>query len=418
MADVGSAEKPKVFISYSRRDSSEFAEELVTGLELAGFAPFLDRHDIAVGEEWEARLSRLIQQADTVVYVISPEAVKSERCGWEVDRALAQSKRIMPVIFKPVPKSEIPEQLRRRQFVRFDIGPGITKPLTQLANAVRQDIDWIREHTRLAELSGRWEARGRPTSLLLRADDVATTQLWADARKPDAPPITELMRTFIAASKEAETSYLTRSKLAQWRLLALACVFAAVLAAGLAAWWQQEWLKEQLYALPNARTLKTTQEVALEEKDTFKECSDCPEMIVVPSGNFTMGSPNNEKDRNETEGPQHEVTIANPFAISKFELTFDEWDACVTHGDCSPNVGDSGWGRGRRPLANVSWDDAKTYVAWLSQNHWQEISVALRGRIRICGTLPNADRLSVGRRHPTQWYGNGQLQRLRQPVGF
>ena len=176
------------------------------------------------------------------------------------------------------------------------------------------------------------------------------------------------MRTFIAASKEAaETSYLTRSKLAQWRLLALACVFAAVLAAGLAAWWQQEWLKEQLYALPNARTLRTTQEVALEEKDTFKECSDCPEMIPDALGNFTMGSPNNEKDRNETEGPQHEVTIANPFAVSKFELTFDEWDACVTHGDCSPNVGDSGWGRGRRPLANVSWDDAKTYVAWLSR---------------------------------------------------
>ena len=153
VADVGPAEKPKVFISYSRRDSSEFAEELVTGLELAGFAPFLDRHDIAVGEEWEARLGRLIQQADTVVYVISPEAVKSERCGWEVDRALVQSKRIMPVIFKPVPESEIPEQLRRRQFVRFDIGPGITKPLTQLANAVRQDIDWICQHTRLAELS-------------------------------------------------------------------------------------------------------------------------------------------------------------------------------------------------------------------------------------------------------------------------
>jgi hypothetical protein len=92
VADTGSGDNLKVFISYSRRDSSDFAEELVAGLELAGFAPFLDRHDIAPGEPWEDRLSALIQQSDTVVYVISPEAVRSERCQWEVDRAVALSK--------------------------------------------------------------------------------------------------------------------------------------------------------------------------------------------------------------------------------------------------------------------------------------------------------------------------------------
>jgi TIR domain len=134
----------KVFISYSRRDSSDFAEELLAGLELAGFAPFLDRHDIAPGEAWEDRLSGLIQQADTVVYVISPEAVKSERCQCEVDETLALSKRLMPIVFKPVPEADIPDQLRRRQFVRFDTGPGITRPLAQLADALRQDLDWIK----------------------------------------------------------------------------------------------------------------------------------------------------------------------------------------------------------------------------------------------------------------------------------
>jgi hypothetical protein len=117
---MAAGETLKVFISYSRRDSSEFAEELLAGLELAGFAPFLDRHDIAPGEPWEERLSGLIQQADTVVYVISPEAVKSERCSWEVDKTLELSKRLMPIVFKPVSEADIPEQLRRRQFVRFD----------------------------------------------------------------------------------------------------------------------------------------------------------------------------------------------------------------------------------------------------------------------------------------------------------
>src|ERR1700736_2930138 len=103
MVESATGEKLKVFISYSRRDSSDFADELVAGLDLAGFAPFLDRHDIAAGEDWEMRLGGLIQQADTVVFVISPAAMKSERCVWEIDKALARSKRLLPVIYKPVP---------------------------------------------------------------------------------------------------------------------------------------------------------------------------------------------------------------------------------------------------------------------------------------------------------------------------
>src|SRR5262245_54147034 len=79
--------KLKVFISYSRKDE-DFAQELLAGLELAGFEPYLDKHDIAAGEVWETRLSRLIAAADTVVYVISPDAVASERCAWEVDRTV------------------------------------------------------------------------------------------------------------------------------------------------------------------------------------------------------------------------------------------------------------------------------------------------------------------------------------------
>jgi len=74
------AEKPGIFISYARSDSSAgLAEELVTGLEVAGFRAFLDRHDIAAAEDWEARLGALILGADTIVFIISPAAVRSER---------------------------------------------------------------------------------------------------------------------------------------------------------------------------------------------------------------------------------------------------------------------------------------------------------------------------------------------------
>jgi hypothetical protein len=167
---------------------------LLAGLKVAGFAPFLDRHDIVAGEDREVRLGSLIEQADTVVFVVSPEAVKSERCVWEVDRTIELSKRLLPVIFKPVPEHDIPKELSRLQFVRFDTGRGITRPLAELAEALRQDLDWIREHTRLGELARRWDGRKRPESLLLRGDDLDAAKAWLAARKVGAPEITDAER--------------------------------------------------------------------------------------------------------------------------------------------------------------------------------------------------------------------------------
>ncbi len=101
-------------------------------------------------------------------------------------------------------------------------------------------------------------------------------------------------------------------------------------------------------------------------------------MVVVPAGEFMMGSTaferrravdqGAERSRVELEKPQHHVTIAEPFAAGKYEVTFDEWEACVKDGGCGGyKPGDEGWGRGRRPVVNVSWNDAKAYVEWLDK---------------------------------------------------
>src|SRR5262245_60925771 len=96
-------------------------------------------------------------------------------------------------------------------------------------------------------------------------------------------------------------------------------------------------------------------EAALEPSKEFRDCPDvCPEMVVLPSGEFMMGSPLSEAKRGKPEGPQRKVTIARPFAVGKFEVTFAEWDACVEDRGCNHRPGDEGWGRGRRPVINVS----------------------------------------------------------------
>lgn len=103
----------------------------------------------------------------------------------------------------------------------------------------------------------------------------------------------------------------------------------------------------------------------------FQDCPDCPKMIVVRGGAFTMGASKREKLSSKFERPQHKVTIKK-FAVGQFEVTFNEWDACVSDGGCKGyKPSDNGWGRGTRPVINVSWEDAKSYVKWLSRKTGQ-----------------------------------------------
>lgn len=109
-----------------------------------------------------------------------------------------------------------------------------------------------------------------------------------------------------------------------------------------------------------------------EALSTFKDCDVCPEMVVIPAGNFTMGSPDDEPIRGKNEGPQRQVSFAKPFAIGKFEVTFDEWDACVAAGGCNGyEPVDRGWGRGRSPVISITWEYAKAYLNWLSEKTGQ-----------------------------------------------
>lgn len=100
---------------------------------------------------------------------------------------------------------------------------------------------------------------------------------------------------------------------------------------------------------------------------TFRDCRECPLMVVVPAGKFVMGSPSTEPERGDDEGPQRTVTIAHRFAVGVHEVTFAEWDACAADGGCNNYLpSDHGWGRGTRPVVDVDWRDAQAYVKWLS----------------------------------------------------
>jgi hypothetical protein len=194
----------RIFVSYARSDSSELASELVTALDLLGFDGMLDREDIAAAEDWERRLDTLIRQCDTVVFVLSPRSVQSQRCAWEVARATELSKRIVPVLGLPVDEARVPPALQRLNFIDFSPGHSFARAMGRLADALRLDIAWIREHTRVGELAQRWRERDRPEALLLRGDELLLAQDWMAQWQTGAPAVTEVQREFVAASVQAQ----------------------------------------------------------------------------------------------------------------------------------------------------------------------------------------------------------------------
>jgi formylglycine-generating enzyme required for sulfatase activity len=186
---------------------------------------------------------------------------------------------------------------------------------------------------------------------------------------------------YLVACRKAEQSATRRT----WWVRASIYTLLVGIIAGLVGWINQALIKEQWLWWTRQRwfvsaniwphVLKPNAEQELKPGNNFRECAPrqqnqdyCPDMVVVPAGPFAMGSLRTNKKARPNELPQHPVTIAKPFAVSKFELTFAEWDACIAGGGCGgykPN--DLGWGRREQPVIYVSWDDAQQYVAWLSK---------------------------------------------------
>jgi formylglycine-generating enzyme required for sulfatase activity len=209
---------------------------------------------------------------------------------------------------------------------------------------------------------------------LLMGAALTRAQSWLARHAQNLQP---LDRKFIALSISRYKK--GRARVRQVRALVYVLLVGVIV--GLVGWINQVYIATQWrwwtvtrpYAAAQVwpHVLTAAQDQVLKPGDSFKECAqDCPEMIVVPAGSFMMGAPTTESQAQlyAIEIPQHAVTIAKPFAVSKYEVTFADWDACVTGAGCNGyKPSDAGWGRGQQPVIFVNLEDAQQYAAWLSR---------------------------------------------------
>ena len=197
----------------------------------------MDRQDIEKGEEWWRRIQNLIAEADSVIFVLSPNSAISPVCQDEVDFAEGLKKRLVPIVARELGGKLAPAALARLNWIFFIANPAagasgdFDEAADQLVRALEIDIVWIREHTRLGVLARRWEAHSRSHEMELRGEELSRAETWLITRPRNAPDPTDTHRACVAESRRAASARLRRTV-----ATLISAVIGALALSGLAIW--------------------------------------------------------------------------------------------------------------------------------------------------------------------------------------
>jgi len=310
-----------IFISHSSRDK-QAAARICTALEDRGFDCWIAARDVAPGQNFQESIVTAISSARIMILVFSDNANRSSEIKKELAIASQHGLVVIPVRIEDVaPKGAFAYELATRQWI-------------DLFGDWGQGVERLVSHLR-----GVIASKG-PTQ---------------PAAAPGAAP-RAASRTF------GHVLWPAKPRARAARILVVVLLVSASLGTVV-------WLRG----------------VFTGDASSFRDCPTCPVMTIIPAGSFAMGSPANEADRDDDEGPQHEVRIAKPFAVAKFAVTVDQYTAFVqatghesgtscsawTDGKWAPTPGRSWRNPGylqdpSHPAVCLNWNDAKAYVAWLS----------------------------------------------------
>ncbi|MCG7951847.1 MAG: toll/interleukin-1 receptor domain-containing protein [Candidatus Thiodiazotropha endolucinida] len=194
-----------IFISYSRVDT-DFVVKLRESLTQRDFQVWVDQDSIPYAVEWRPEIQQAIDSAQAVIFVITPESAASAECEKEISYALLNNKRLIPIVYHPVDPSQVPQQLRKLNWLPFDQSEAFTDGLEKLIETLETDHEWVRRHTRLHIRAREWDTKERNSSYVLRGDDLISAEEWLkQSTLGKQPASTELQKEYIEESRTFAT---------------------------------------------------------------------------------------------------------------------------------------------------------------------------------------------------------------------
>lgn len=256
----------QVFISYSRRDK-DFVRRLHGSLTAQQRDAWVDWEDIPATADWRGEIENGIEAADSFIFVISPDSVRSTECTREIEHAVLDNKRFVPLLYRdivdPADKAKMHPAISSHNWIYFRDTDNYDDAVARLATALDTDLGYVRVHTRLLIRAHEWDENKRNGSFLLQGDDLKTAEAWLAQGVGKKPTPTTLHAEYITASRQAATAR-------QRRLLAgvTAALIVSIGLAILSLLLFGEANRQQNIAWENANAAATAQNVAQAQQMT------------------------------------------------------------------------------------------------------------------------------------------------------
>jgi len=353
-----------IFISYSRKDI-DFAKKIVQALSENDLDIWIDWEDIPKGEDWEQEIYRGIETADAFVFLTSPDSIISKVCKHELEHAVANGKRILPLIIRNVKPEDTHSEIAKVNwiFCREEMdGSGIVdnfdKAIEELVEAINTDYEWLKYHTRLQVKALEWEKNKKDTSRLIRGKELreAEKQLAEGSINRDPVPTT-LQREFLVFSKKNQ------------RRLRIVIAATVVVMFGLITWQllTREWgVPGKWVSIPAGDFV-----MGMDEEEAIFANSMCQEGTLDPSICFSSD------DLLTWSGRQVDANL-DTFSILDNEVSKTQYQQCVEAGGCQAP---EDWNYDKKninnPATKLNWFQASDYCNWLggrlpTEGEWEK----------------------------------------------
>jgi WD40 repeat protein len=217
----------KVFISYSRKDI-EFAKKLTGELQKSDMDFWVDWEGIPPTVDWWREIEKGIEEADAFIFLISPDSAKSKVCGQEIEAAVQNGKRMIPIVVRDIAWEDTPPHLGHLNYIFFRETDDFDASVKKLLNAIHTDYEWVQAHRRLQVKALEWERHNKENSFLLRGQDLQTAESNLALNTSKVPHPTDLMREYVFASRKAadrQRRILTGVSLAGVVIMAMLAIF-------------------------------------------------------------------------------------------------------------------------------------------------------------------------------------------------
>ena len=372
----------RIFVSYSRKNK-DFCKQLVGELQKRDLDFWVDWEGIPPTVDWMNEIEKGIEEADTFLAIISNDWISSKVCLDELNIAVKNGKRLIPVVPYDIVWNDVPPALAQLNFIFFTEKFDFTQQLDKLFTALDTDYDWLKTHRRLQVKALEWERDHKDNGFLLRGRDLeeAEKQISINANKDPCP--TDIQREYVLKSRQATDR---QRKITNGSLIAATLVMFVITA-----------------VVITPRIL-----------DKIAQSRAGGEMVLIPEGSTIFGTENSSYVNDFGFPPRQVIASLPAFQIGKYEVTNYQYGQCTTYGNCTVPVDQDDFKddlKRNYPVVNVTLFQANTYCKWLGQRlpNREEWERAARG--------PNGDPWPWGNEDPTPQTANMPLEEFT-PAGL